>query len=159
MGIFPRDCRGASLSLLTKCHCPGAASRLPGSNIRPLLPVGCWVFWIRDADSQTGKYISLSHRWDQNTHISKTTKSNLNSCRCRTTCCIILPTVFSHVCILAYKLRESSPNVWIDPICIVQDDPDDIRRELVKMAQYYLYSWLPWPLQERTARCASSSGR
>lgn len=32
--------------------------------------------------------------------------------------------------------------LWIDSICIVQDDPNDWKQESVKMAQYYQFAWL-----------------
>lgn len=32
--------------------------------------------------------------------------------------------------------------IWIDSICIVQDDPEDWRREAFRMCDYYQHAWL-----------------
>jgi len=106
-----------------------------------------------------GKYIILSHRWGADTETVKTLTTNYD---CRTdpqkcavvtattnggssTSCVncktpMLTTLFRHACEIAAKLGVSY--VWIDSLCIVQDDADDWKVESAKMADYYQHAWL-----------------
>lgn len=112
---------------------------IPGSGLR---------FVLREPAGRTGKYIALSHRWTKEAEIARTTKANY---LCRTQRCEhISPctawidnpptTLFKEASWLAVKLGIRY--IWIDSICIVQDDDNDWARESIKMAEYYQYAWL-----------------
>ena len=49
-------------------------------------------------------------------------------------------TLFTHAYELSVKLGVKY--VWIDSLCIVQDDAEDWKRESAKMADYYQQAWL-----------------
>ncbi|TGJ78745.1 hypothetical protein E0Z10_g10019 [Xylaria hypoxylon] len=102
---------------------------------------------LRETQGQKGKYIALSHRWCADTEVVKTLKKNYD---CRTGKCTITScqdcktpmttTLFTDAYELAVKLGVNY--VWIDSLCIVQDDADDWNRESAKMADYYQHAWL-----------------
>ncbi|KAI1133032.1 heterokaryon incompatibility protein-domain-containing protein [Nemania abortiva] len=102
---------------------------------------------LRETEGQTGKYIALSHRWCDDTEAVRTLKGNYD-CRtkkCTTASCQgcktpMETTLFKHAWELAAKLGVDY--VWIDSLCIVQDDADDWKRESSKMADYYQHAWL-----------------
>ncbi|KAJ8125798.1 hypothetical protein O1611_g7840 [Lasiodiplodia mahajangana] len=102
---------------------------------------------LRETQGQTGKYIALSHRWCADTELVRTLKGNYD-CRtkkCTTASCQgcqtpMATTLFRHAWELAAKL--SVDYVWIDSLCIIQDDADDWKRESAKMADYYQHAWL-----------------
>ncbi|KAI1314209.1 heterokaryon incompatibility protein-domain-containing protein [Xylaria venustula] len=101
------------------------------------------LFFLRNTKGQEGKYITLSHRWAGDTFTARTTKANYEY-RCTqgvncNTPSTITP-LFYEAGQLAFRLGVKY--IWIDSLCIVQDDPVDWRRESVKMAQYYQYAWL-----------------
>ncbi|KAI0879669.1 heterokaryon incompatibility protein-domain-containing protein [Hypoxylon argillaceum] len=102
---------------------------------------------LRETEGQQGKYIALSHRWCADTEVVRTLKGNYD-CRtkkCTTVSCQgcqtpMTTTLFTHAYELAAKLGVNY--VWIDSLCIVQDDADDWKRESAKMADYYQHAWL-----------------
>lgn len=97
--------------------------------------------YLRDTEGEHGAYITLTHRWNQETEQCKTTASNIND-RLEGRGFGTLPRLFQDVCIIAMKLDVRY--VWIDSICIIQsgDNSVDWRREATKMAQYYQFSLL-----------------
>ncbi|KAK4205273.1 heterokaryon incompatibility protein-domain-containing protein [Triangularia verruculosa] len=108
-------------------------------------------FILRETEGQTGKYIALSHRWlDGITELSNTLKANY---KCRTGQCDQHPPddcnigtaapytdLFAHACTLSFHLGVKY--IWIDSVCIIQDDEADWKREAMKMADYYQFAWL-----------------
>lgn len=92
---------------------------------------------LSETEGQAGCYITLTHRWNEETEASKTTTSNyrdrLNGFEVQT-----LPKLYRDVFTIAKKFQVR--HVWIDSICIIQDQDDDWKRESPKMAQYYQYS-------------------
>ncbi|CAM1509810.1 Fc.00g001450.m01.CDS01 [Cosmosporella sp. VM-42] len=143
-------------------ECAMTLSRSQGFDVRDVpLPSRCLEFflgdarpnstvptcrWIlRDTAGQKGKYVALSHRWNHRTENAKTTKGNINCrmARCAS-CCYGSPSglspLFEEAGILAASLGVKY--IWIDSVCIIQDDPNDWKRESVKMAQYYQYAWI-----------------
>ncbi|KAI0804131.1 heterokaryon incompatibility protein-domain-containing protein [Xylaria sp. FL0064] len=102
---------------------------------------------LRETQGQKGKYIALSHRWCADTELVRTLKGNYD---CRTGKCTIAScqscntpmttTLFTHAYELSVKLGVNY--VWIDSLCIVQDDAEDWKRESAKMADYYQHAWL-----------------
>jgi hypothetical protein len=91
-----------------------------------------------------GKYITLSHRWGPDAESCKTTKATL-ACRkgeCTHDFCDLSPIsrLFRDAGMLCAGIGLRY--IWIDSLCIVQDDEDDWDRESRLMAEYYQHSWL-----------------
>jgi hypothetical protein len=95
--------------------------------------------YLRETEAMQGAYITLTHRWNQETENCKTTADNYRD-RLEGRGFGELPKLFQDVFIIAEKLDVQY--VWIDSICILQygDDGADWRREAPKMAQYYQFS-------------------
>ncbi|KAH8782076.1 heterokaryon incompatibility protein-domain-containing protein [Hyaloscypha finlandica] len=98
--------------------------------------------------SQLGRYIALSHCWGSSQlcvldgkTISQFKKSIPWS---------RLPKTFQDAILFSAKLGVN--HIWIDALCIVQDDPDDWERESARMADIYQNSFLT------LAATASSNG-
>ncbi|KAI1750445.1 heterokaryon incompatibility protein-domain-containing protein [Xylaria castorea] len=85
-----------------------------------------------------GMYIALSHSWGGK-QPAKTVKSNLNA-RCIGFPLSELPPTFKDAIDVAIELGIRY--LWIDSLCIVQDDPDDWKREASMMGDVYLNSYL-----------------
>ncbi|KAI1734581.1 heterokaryon incompatibility protein-domain-containing protein [Xylaria scruposa] len=85
-----------------------------------------------------GMYIALSHSWGGK-QPAKTIKSNL-SARCGGFSLSELPSTFRDAIAVAAELGIRY--IWIDSLCIVQDDPDDWEREAATMGDVYLNSYL-----------------
>ena len=90
---------------------------------------------LEETQGSHGKYICLSHRWIQpDTPQSSTTKLNYNA-RLSGQELNQLPHLFLQTFQTAVKF--GIPHVWIDSLCIIQDDPNDWDQESVKMGGYY----------------------
>ena len=110
-----------------------------------------WRHVLRETTDQRGQYICLSHRWNEGTIASKTTAANFF---CRLGKCVQgpehtplctsdvdwTPHLFADTCIFAYGLGIKY--VWIDSICVRQDDDEEWNREAPQMARYYQNSWV-----------------
>ncbi len=96
---------------------------------------------LRETEGEHGAYITLTHRWNQETELCRTTAVNIND-RLEGRGFGTLPQLFQDVCTVATKLDVRY--VWIDSICIIQsgDNRVDWQREAPKMAQYYQFSLL-----------------
>ncbi|RSL39758.1 hypothetical protein CEP54_016264, partial [Fusarium duplospermum] len=81
-----------------------------------------------------GRYITLSHRWNSGTDKISTTRQNYAE-RLTGGNFERLPRLIENLFDLAEMLGV--PLVWIDSICIIQDNVEDWRKEASKMAQYY----------------------
>ncbi|CAI4213976.1 unnamed protein product [Parascedosporium putredinis] len=92
---------------------------------------------LEETLGKTGCYLTLSHRWNDDTETSKTTWKNY--ARRKEGKDLNLPPLFRDTILLAHKL--GIPYVWIDSVCIVQDG-DDWVTESLKMADYYQNSLL-----------------
>lgn len=90
--------------------------------------------FLRDCSGMRGCYIILSHRWTDETSKCKTTRANYEA-RTRGAGFQTLSRNLQDVMLLAQKLGVRY--IWVDSLCIVQDDEADLHQELVKMAQYY----------------------
>ena len=109
-----------------------------------------WRHVLRETTDQSGQYICLSHRWNEEIKTSKTTAANI---MCRLGKCLQVtehkPPCSSHInwmsrlfadtCIFAHGLGIKY--VWIDSICIKQDDVEEWNREAPQMARYYQNAW------------------
>jgi hypothetical protein len=108
-------------------------------------------FILRHTEGQRGKYITLSHRWTSDAESCSTTKDTLQ-CRmgecaqhggsCATCNGKSLPIsqLFKDAAMLSVNVGVKY--IWIDSLCIVQDDSVDWERESAKMGQYYQSAWL-----------------
>ncbi|KAM0542657.1 hypothetical protein ACHAPJ_012689 [Fusarium lateritium] len=79
-------------------------------------------------------YVALSYRWGGLEAVWQTTKTNLDSRRASFSINDLPKTLSESVQVvrdLGFKW------IWIDSLCIVQDDKDDWAREAVKMASIY----------------------
>ncbi|KAI4953222.1 hypothetical protein J4E86_006763 [Alternaria arbusti] len=87
----------------------------------------------RLSDKKDRRYITLSHRW-QNEDMPKLLTSNLHE--------LLegikpnkLPAVFLDAIDLCRRL--SVPFIWIDALCLIQDDPTDCDQEISSMGEIY----------------------
>ncbi|TVY88520.1 hypothetical protein LAWI1_G007433 [Lachnellula willkommii] len=88
--------------------------------------------------SQSGRYIALSHCWgsSQLCVLDSKTISQFNISIPWSQ----LPKTFQDAILFSAKLGVN--HIWIDALCIVQDDPDDWERESARMADIYQNSFL-----------------
>lgn len=80
-----------------------------------------------------GHYVALSHSWG-GSQPAKTTKANLDA-RCESLELGELPRTFNDA--LQVTLRLGFSFLWIDSLCIVQDDVEDWKTESVRMGDLY----------------------
>lgn len=85
-----------------------------------------------------GDYIALSHCWGITSPL-KTLRSNLDAHKSRINWAS-LPVLFRDVIAVARDLGLQF--LWIDSLCIIQDDDADWQRESALMAPYYGNAWL-----------------
>ncbi|KAI0427031.1 hypothetical protein F5Y09DRAFT_345061 [Xylaria sp. FL1042] len=93
--------------------------------------VELWDWQPSETSGQIGKYIILSHRWNEAAEACKTTRSNYShqfeDVRHESPG-MGLSSLFLDVCRMAFRFHIQY--VWIDSICIIQDDPDDWKRDV-----------------------------
>ncbi|KAL1843209.1 hypothetical protein VTJ49DRAFT_2760 [Mycothermus thermophilus] len=88
-----------------------------------------------ESQGRKGRYIALSHCWGPTTaHITKTERSNKQR-RMQSIPLDDLSTNFRHAIEVTRALGFRY--LWIDSLCIVQDDSQDWAAESVKMAEVY----------------------
>lgn len=105
-------------------------------------------FWLRETGGQMGKYIILSHRWVPDTERVRTLRDNYETRVGHSLGPDDAPPIapgdvtplFQEASQVAARLDINY--IWIDSLCIIQDDADDWKRESVKMASYYQNAWL-----------------
>ncbi|KAK4207810.1 heterokaryon incompatibility protein-domain-containing protein, partial [Rhypophila decipiens] len=78
-------------------------------------------------------YVTLSYVWgrDQQTKTTMATKARHESAILITT----LPRTIQDA--ILFTRLMGADLLWVDSLCIVQDDPDEVAREIAKMASYY----------------------
>ncbi|KAK7991042.1 hypothetical protein PG990_015322 [Apiospora arundinis] len=86
---------------------------------------------------ESGQYICLSHCWGSPSYTLKTRKVNLEA-HTREIPITDMPRTFSEAVLLTRRIGIQY--LWIDSLCIVQDDEDDWRSESETMAQIYANS-------------------
>ena len=91
-------------------------------------------FKLEHTAGRISQYVTLSHRWTAETGAVSTTQANMAD-RLRGIGFGTLPPLFADVLALAASLDIAY--VWIDSICIIQDDPFDWSTEAVRMGEYY----------------------
>jgi hypothetical protein len=84
-----------------------------------------------------GRYVALSHRWGAYTPL-KTTKTLLEI-HCEEILLADLPRTFRDAIVVTRKLGVRY--LWIDSLCIVQDDPQDWLRESALMGEIFANSY------------------
>lgn len=84
-------------------------------------------------------YIALSHCWGDQSAILTTTTANIKDFL-REIAWIKLPKSFQDAIAITRSLKIDY--LWIDSLCIIQDDPSDWKTESVKMAEIYSGAYL-----------------
>jgi Heterokaryon incompatibility protein (HET) len=90
---------------------------------------------------QEGYYVTLSHRWGNNL-FTQLRKENFNKFK-ESILVKSLPQTFQDAIHFARRLAEDKDirYLWIDSLCILQNDKDDWDRESVQMHQVYSNSY------------------
>jgi hypothetical protein len=102
----------------------------PGSNSTALLD-GSIHLVESDSVKPSIQYVALSHRWGKN-DLFKTTRANFNQMAETGMRVGDLPKTFKEAIQFAYLIGYSY--VWIDSLCIIQDDEEDWKREARRMS-------------------------
>jgi hypothetical protein len=84
-------------------------------------------------DPQSKHYVALSHCWGSQQPI-KTTQRTYNKFKESMTWSI-LPKTFQDAIVVSRSLKID--HIWIDSLCIIQDDPNDWAKQASKMAMIY----------------------
>lgn len=94
---------------------------------------------LENTGGKKGKYITLSHRWHDNTAACNTTVSNLGD-RLSVVGVDMLTPTFQDAISVARGLEI--PYIWIDSLCIIQsgDNGQDWTEEATRMGDYYQHS-------------------
>jgi Heterokaryon incompatibility protein (HET) len=93
---------------------------------------------LRETVNQNGRYLCLSYCWGGEKFIN-TTRENIESHKKRIPWAM-MPRTFQDAVEIARELEINY--IWIDALCIVQDDRQDWEREAAKMAAIYHNSFL-----------------
>lgn len=130
-----------------KAH--GACAKLTSGDARPKpsdspLPTRCVKVtedhvYLENTGGKKGKYITLSHRWHDNTAACNTTVSNFGDREKEVDVARLTPT-FRDAIAAARGLQI--PYIWIDSLCIIQsgDNGQDWKQEATRMGDYYQHS-------------------
>ncbi|KAL5373495.1 hypothetical protein DPSP01_012684 [Paraphaeosphaeria sporulosa] len=94
---------------------------------------------IEDDERPRGHYVTLSHCWGK-AKFTKLTKENLEEFK-EGISFSALPSTFRQAIHFARRLSPSIRYIWIDSLCIIQDDKDDWNRESVQMYSVYRNSY------------------
>lgn len=95
--------------------------------------------YLRETKGEKGAYITLSYVWGSPNKVSATASTNFEE-RKNGILVETLPKTFQDVITITRKLNV--PYVWIDALCIIQDDEGDWNREASQMARIYQLSLL-----------------
>jgi hypothetical protein len=93
---------------------------------------------LRESDGESGHYITLSHCWGTSTQFT-TTRASLAAHQLSIDF-NALPKTFQDAIIITRA--QGVRYIWIDSLCICQDDGEDWQRESAKMATVYSNSYL-----------------
>lgn len=89
------------------------------------------------ARGERADFVTLSHRWvpvHPGTTLLRLLKENIESLRQDIPCHMLSKTFQDAV---AIARAAGFPYIWIDSLCIIQDDEEDLRKEIGKMADIY----------------------
>ncbi|KAJ4986488.1 heterokaryon incompatibility protein [Stagonosporopsis vannaccii] len=88
----------------------------------------------QELPSHPVQYVTLSHRWDSQVKATATTKTNMST-RLKHFMAVDLPKCFTDT--FEATINVGFRYLWIDSLCIVQDDPADWEREASLMSEIY----------------------
>lgn len=131
LGTWLRDC-----DELHNCRTGSRYSPLPTRVL--FVETDSPIVELYETHGDRGEYIALSHCWGQSHRITTTT-DNIESHK-RGIPIDELPKTFRDAILLAQDL--DIPYVWIDSLCIVQDDPEDWENEASRMGEVYANAYL-----------------
>ncbi|EHK25914.1 uncharacterized protein TRIVIDRAFT_79618 [Trichoderma virens Gv29-8] len=94
---------------------------------------------LLDTHGRSGRYVALSHSWGRTNYPFTTTRVNLQSRQTRIRPDELPPTFFDAVRV-CWQLGVRY--LWIDSLCIIQDDPSDWDNEAPRMSDVYSHAWL-----------------
>jgi hypothetical protein len=94
---------------------------------------------LLETTDKYASYICLSHCWGKENQPLKCTTANLNEWKSRIDW-DLLPQTFQDA--IDFVRRLGQRYLWIDSLCILQDDRDDWDEQSVKMAEIYENSYL-----------------
>ncbi|XDG06140.1 hypothetical protein ABKA04_005755 [Annulohypoxylon sp. FPYF3050] len=120
----------------TSCHRTDGKSQMPSRFIDIGNPIcGDFVVLREACDSSPldSRYVALSHCWGT-TRVITTIKANIEEHK-RAIKLGSLPQTFKDALLIVQKFGLQY--VWIDSLCIIQDDADDWEREAAQMADVY----------------------
>jgi hypothetical protein len=100
---------------------------------RRVIDVGHRDAYILESGLQYHDYVAVSHRWEDSMPL-KTTKANLQN-HCRRLVWSDLSTAFQEAIDIVRSLNIRF--LWIDSLCIVQDDLEEWEMESARMASIY----------------------
>jgi len=126
-----------------KCTAEHARCKIPGDTPLPtrVIDVGGLhspSVLLYETQNEHAEYLALSHCWGGVQPLTTTT-STLSQ-RKKGIQIESLPKTFRDAVIFVRRLKKRY--LWIDSLCIIQDDLEDWRREAAKMAEIYQGSWL-----------------
>jgi hypothetical protein len=133
---FKIECRSwmeYCLNAHSRCS-PTARGRLP----KRVIDVGSREAHLYEPMGEFADYVALSHAWSYSLPI-KTEKQNLNS-RIGRLVWNELPTAFQEAIIIVRALGLRY--LWIDSLCIIQDDDEDWEVQAARMAFIYENAYL-----------------
>lgn len=87
-----------------------------------------------ETSGHQGQYVCLTHRWGDQEMPIKTTTSTIDQLR-QGIPLESLPATFRDAALVTRRM--GSTYLWIDSLCIIQDDNDDWEREAAQMASVY----------------------
>ncbi|KAH8704602.1 heterokaryon incompatibility protein-domain-containing protein [Phaeosphaeriaceae sp. PMI808] len=93
---------------------------------------------LYNSEGALGLYIALSHRWGPNEYRYRTIKSNFEA-RLAEIKFEELPLMFRNAIDVTRKLGIKY--LWIDSLCIIQDDNDDRRRQCSRMEDVFALAY------------------
>jgi hypothetical protein len=112
---------------------------------------------IYESHGESGRYISLSHRWGPS--LITTTKKSITSGQ-KGIAWAEFPKVFQDAIMITRQLGVRY--LWIDSLCIIQDDTDDWLEQSAQMASIYAGSYVTIAAtasENSNSRCLSLTGR
>ncbi|KAK3635207.1 hypothetical protein LTR56_014816 [Elasticomyces elasticus] len=118
--------------------CPVTITRLPSRVLHLKLTPHGWQIRLVESKGQFGKYAALSHCWGS-VPLSTLTTHNLAE-RKRNVPIATLPATFRDAIELTQRLGLEY--LWIDSLCIIQNDQSDWQSEAPRMSDVYGGAWI-----------------
>jgi hypothetical protein len=140
---------------ITHCEANHPWCQLPKQTLLPtrVIDVGSETQLPRlyISHGESGRFAALSHCWGKAKPLRLTKESLARLQQAIPT--EEFPPLFHDAVILARRLKI--PYLWVDSLCIIQDDHEDWERESVKMASVYSNAWVVFAAH--TAKDSSES--